>query len=209
MGTRERKEREKMARKNAILEAARTVFFEKGFHAATMDQIAETAELSKGSLYLHFPSKEELYVTLILEGLEILHERFLQAAKDTKDWERKLRNIGKAYCSFYRKNRNYFGILFFLQHGEITSNISESLFQMYFEKGMSCLNVLAKAIQEGMEAGEIETDNPMELAVVSWGSLNGIILLYEEEEHRRFIPGSLDNLIRKSMDLMIEGLKRR
>ena len=50
MGIKDRKEREKIARKKAILDAAREVFFEKGFHTTTMDQIAKVAELSKGSL---------------------------------------------------------------------------------------------------------------------------------------------------------------
>ena len=209
MGTKKRKEREREARKNDILEAAKAVFFERGFHAATMDQIAEAAELSKGSLYLYFSSKEELYVSILVEGLEILYDMFEKAVKDIGVWEEKLHNIAMAYYGFYQGNKNYFKILFFLQHGEIATKISDSLFQICFEKGISCLDFLSKAIQEGMEEEEIETSDPMELAVVLWGAFNGIILLYEEEEHRRFIPGLLDNLIRKTIELLTAGLKKR
>ncbi len=60
-----------------------------------------------------------------------------------------------------------------------------------------------------MEAGEIQQDNPIELALVSWGAFNGIILLYEEKEHRRFIPGPLDSLIMKGIDILLAGLKTR
>jgi AcrR family transcriptional regulator len=209
MGTRERKKREKEARKNEILKAARIIFFKKGFQATTMNQIAEAVELSKGALYIYFHSKEELYVSILVEGLEILHEKFSKAIGGLADWEKKLRNIGWAYYRFYQENENYFQILFLLQHGELSSKVSDPLFQKCLERGISCLNILAQAIGEGMEAKEIETNDPMEMAVLLWGSFNGIILLYEEEEHRRFIPGSLDNLIQKSLDLMLEGLKKR
>lgn len=49
-----------LARRNEILDAATKVFSEKGFHAATLDDIAETAEISKGSIYIHFDSKEAM-----------------------------------------------------------------------------------------------------------------------------------------------------
>ena len=48
------------ARRNEILVAATTVFSEKGFHAATLDDIATEAEISKGSIYVHFDSKEAM-----------------------------------------------------------------------------------------------------------------------------------------------------
>jgi len=207
MGIRERKEREREARKKAILGAAKALFFEHGFHSATMDQIAEAAELSKGSLYLYYPSKEELYVTILVEGLEILHEEFQVAVEDMEGWEKKLRNIGSAYYNFYREYRDYFQILFLLQHGELASKVSDPLYQRCLEKGLSCLNILSQAIQEGMNEGEIASYNPMELAVLLWGSFSGVILLYEEEEHKRFLPSSLDSLLRTNIDLILAGLK--
>ncbi len=62
MGILERKEKEKQQRRDDILGAAKEVFFSKGLMSATMDEIAEKAELSKGTLYLYFASKEELYL---------------------------------------------------------------------------------------------------------------------------------------------------
>ena len=66
MGVQERKEREKQARQDAILEAAREIFFAKGLDQATIDDIAEKAELSKGTIYLYFKSKEELYISVFM-----------------------------------------------------------------------------------------------------------------------------------------------
>lgn len=209
MGTKERKEREREARRNDILDAAKNVFFDKGFNGTTMDQIAEVAELSKGSLYLHFPSKEDLYVSILLEGLDLLNETFKEAVEGIKGWENKLRRIGQAYYDFYKENNNYFRILFFLYHSEIATHVSAELYQMCFEKGLSCLNYLNQALKEGTDAGEIEPLDPMGMSFILWGAFNGIFFLSEEEDHKRFIPGSLDQLIGLSMDMMINGLKRR
>jgi AcrR family transcriptional regulator len=204
-----RKEREKRARKKLIMEAAKKVFFDKGFQSTTMDQIAEEAELSKGALYLYFQTKEELYVSILVEGLEKLRERFEMAVKGVDDWETQARNIGKAYYAFYREDKNYFNILFFLQHGEVSSKVSESLSQECHEMGLSCLSILAGAVEKGIALGEVREQNPMELAVILWGSLNGIILLSEEEEHEKYIPSPLDQMILSSLNLLIDGLRKR
>ena len=73
MGIVERKEREKEHRREEIIDAAQRIFFQKGLSAATMDEIAEAAELSKGTLYLYYNSKEDLYLSVMLRGMDILH----------------------------------------------------------------------------------------------------------------------------------------
>jgi TetR/AcrR family transcriptional regulator len=208
LGTKERREREREARKRAILEGAKTVFFSKGFQSATMDQIAEAAELSKGAIYSYFAHKEDLYVTILLEGLGLLHERFLRAVAGKSDWEEKLRSLGWAYYHFFLENRSYYNILFMIQHGEIASRVSEKVSMACFEKGLACLKVLSEAVEQGIGEGKARVCDPMKTAVLLWGTLNGMILLYEEEERRRFIPDSLEDLIGSSMDLTLNGLKR-
>jgi TetR/AcrR family transcriptional regulator len=208
MGVKERKVREKKARRRAILEAAKTVFFEKGFTATTMDQIAEVAEVSKGSLYLHFPSKEELYASLLLEGLELLYDRFSRAVRDAEGWEDKLRRIGRAYYQFYLDHNPYFKILFLLRHGELAPKVSEDLYQMCNEKGQACLGPLSLAIEEGIREGEVRGEDAMDLATFMWGSFNGIFLIYEEEEHRVLLHSPLDRIVEIGIDFFVRGLKK-
>jgi len=208
MGTRERKERERESRKAEILEAAKSVFFTRGFQAATMDQVAKAAELSKGTLYRYFSCKEELYVTILLEGLDKLTRRFQEATDRVSGWEAKLRAVGEAYFRYYKEEKNYFQILFFLQHGELSSKIPEVLFQACTLKGAEALSYISRAVEEGMEAGDVEPGDPMETAVISWGAMTGIFLLYEEQEHRQFIPIPLENLVKKGIDTLVAGFKK-
>ena len=57
--------RDKEATRERILEAAEKLFAEKGFHETAMDEIVRAAKVSKGGVYFHFPSKEELFFALL------------------------------------------------------------------------------------------------------------------------------------------------
>jgi len=72
---RKKKEREKENRRNTILKAARRLFFDRGFKAVTVDSIAAKSEISKGSIYLCFESKEEIYTQILIADNVALYER--------------------------------------------------------------------------------------------------------------------------------------
>jgi AcrR family transcriptional regulator len=81
--------RRKDARPQEILDAALTVFAEKGFAAARMDDVARRAGVSKGTVYLYFPSKEELFKSLVrvaiggtLEQVSVYTESFSGPARE-------------------------------------------------------------------------------------------------------------------------------
>src|SRR6056297_3785338 len=105
MGTEERKAREKERRRNNIVDAAEKVIFAKGLDQATMEEIAEEAELSKGTLYLYFKNKNELYMAITQRGSDMLNNRFSKvfaAAHDHTGIEL-IRLIGETYLNFVRE----------------------------------------------------------------------------------------------------------
>ncbi|MBL4632593.1 MAG: TetR/AcrR family transcriptional regulator [Kofleriaceae bacterium] len=74
----ERKQQERQARRRRIQRAARTVFAEKGYAKTSIEQIAREASLSVGAIYLYFRSKEDLYVSLLEETLELFDTEMTQ-----------------------------------------------------------------------------------------------------------------------------------
>ena len=79
MSTISRKERERMARRDEILESAATVFAEHGYNGATIQEVAQRAELSVGTLYNFFENKQELFNKLIVREARRLHEGLREA----------------------------------------------------------------------------------------------------------------------------------
>jgi AcrR family transcriptional regulator len=71
----EKRKKEKENRKNTILRAARRLFFDRGFKSVTVDNIAAKSEVSKGSIYLCFESKEEIYAQILISDNIALYER--------------------------------------------------------------------------------------------------------------------------------------
>ncbi|HEX5958111.1 MAG TPA: TetR/AcrR family transcriptional regulator [Hyphomicrobiaceae bacterium] len=73
--------RDPEARRQAILEAALTVFAAEGFAAAKLDQVAETAGVAKGTIYLHFKDKQDLFEQMVREAVSPVIGRLEALAK--------------------------------------------------------------------------------------------------------------------------------
>ncbi|NOZ75852.1 MAG: TetR/AcrR family transcriptional regulator [FCB group bacterium] len=71
----DRKTREKEQRRKSILTAAEKLFARDGYTATSLDRVAEEVEISKGTIYLYFKNKEDLFFTLIRERFEALIQR--------------------------------------------------------------------------------------------------------------------------------------
>jgi AcrR family transcriptional regulator len=77
-------QRRKQARPGEILDAALAVFAEKGFAAARMEDIAVHAGVTKGTIYLYFPSKEEVFKSLARQHIT---DTLMVAAQQAKEYE--------------------------------------------------------------------------------------------------------------------------
>lgn len=104
MGIAERKERERQQRREEIVQAAEHVFFNKGFDLSTMDDIAEEAELSKGTLYLYFKSKEDLHMAVARNSIRLLKSVTLKATEGEGTALEKLGRMGRAVVAFSRSD---------------------------------------------------------------------------------------------------------
>ena len=74
MSVRERKERERLARRETILAAAAQVFAKHGVDGATVEMVARQAEVAVGTIYLYFFSRDDLFVSLMAERIGKLRE---------------------------------------------------------------------------------------------------------------------------------------
>jgi len=87
-------------RRAQLLKAAQEVFVANGYHGAAMDEIAETAHVSKPVLYQHFPSKRELYLALLDNHLSALTDLMMGALNSTSDNKERVQAVMRAYYRF-------------------------------------------------------------------------------------------------------------
>jgi AcrR family transcriptional regulator len=99
-------------RRQQLLDVAREVFAQRGFHATSMDEIAETAGVTKPVLYQHFPSKRALYVELLTDTGEQLLRALTTATRDIQSGREQVQQGFLAYFRFVRDRRASFRLLF-------------------------------------------------------------------------------------------------
>lgn len=102
--SKQRQEAEESRHREEILTAAMQVFVEKGFHAATMRDVAQMAEFSVGKLYLHFSSKEVLYQEMLDQHLAELLDEVEAALRETRGAKERIETAIRAQLSYFEKN---------------------------------------------------------------------------------------------------------
>ncbi|NOZ03908.1 MAG: TetR/AcrR family transcriptional regulator [FCB group bacterium] len=192
------------------MDAAKEVFFAKGLLAATMDEIAEKAEYSKGTLYLYFQSKEELYLSLLEEGNKIFDQIMREQLSQLRSAEELIRGIASVYYNFFIDYPDYFKIMFFLHHGDLQSKISPEFFDQCMCQAEDTLRVIEGIIQKGINEGTFREVDPWKMTLNLWATANGIFLLCSEKEHHAFMKGNNEKiLLDHALDIYLEGLKKK
>jgi len=207
--TRARREREKRERRRSILQAAREMFSENGFHHATVDSVAERAEVSKGTVYLYFESKEALLAHLLLEGLEELITELDQAYTTTVDLpaDEQLTALARAYLGFFREDPQYFPFLMAMDRGRFQDAIPPELYQEILEASLGGLDLAVRVVEWGCRTGMFGCRDPRKAACVFWASLNGVLQLMEHPLRRDMVGVEEDVLYQSTIDTVIRGLK--
>jgi AcrR family transcriptional regulator len=100
------------ARRAAILEAAQSVFGQRGYHGTSIDDIAQAAGISKALIYEHFASKRELHAELVAVHAGELFRRLEANANAGTAGERRMRGGVDIFFSFVEDNREAWRVLF-------------------------------------------------------------------------------------------------
>ncbi|MGE5593911.1 MAG: TetR/AcrR family transcriptional regulator [Betaproteobacteria bacterium] len=150
----------KEARKrDLILDAAQQVFSKKGFHQATVEEIADVAGVGKGTVYLYFPSKKEVLVALIEERLRELtgelKERVEAVAAGLRTCTEKLRQAISFQMEVLRKSQDFLTVM----SGDI-GELGQELDRRTREARRAFVAVMETIISEGTRKGEFRDIDP-------------------------------------------------
>jgi AcrR family transcriptional regulator len=209
MGITERKEREKESRKESIIDAAQKVFFEKGLLLSTMDEIAETAELAKGTLYLYYHSKEDLYLAVMMRGMLIMSSMFEEVIARNLSVVQTMVELTKSYTAFFEQHKNYFRMMNFFNTPQFHKQVSEETMRSCDEVNQSLWNLVVEIIKQGMTEKNIRTDlNPIEISLIMWSNAT-TLLMRIDNQHDMFkqkLNIDLNETLRMSNILFLESI---
>jgi AcrR family transcriptional regulator len=208
MGIAERRKLEKDARIKLICDSAAAVFRKKGFRNSTIEDIAALAQIAKGTIYLYFKSKSDLYFCLVQPALENLSKRLIEIAEDKVDRsDNRMRRLGRAIYEFYSNNMDAYYLLIRYNEEEYSKLLPEDRLSDF--KGLMRCNLKQGeiVINEGIEKGIFKKINPYAGAVIFWSAFIGMIQFQEnrmKQGKKDYRQSTLDYL-----EIFIDGLKSR
>ena len=193
------------SRRNEVLDAARELFFANGYHGTTVEQIARRAGYSKRTVYLDFANKDELFITLCVEGGDLLFRKLNQSRQEEALFEAGIDLYLKAYIDFSREHSEYYRMIFSEATPEIIANCSKDLRARLEMVERACLGILVDWAERAMREAIIPKIDPLEVAVAFLGSATGIIQLFRGIQVI-FSREALESLARKTTWMLWRGL---
>lgn len=155
MQTLSRKQREIVERERQILALARPILLREGYPALSMDRLAAEMEYAKGTLYNHFPNKEEIVAALAIESLELRRKLFEHAALLSSQSRVRMMAIGSA-CELYATScSEHFAIEQLLRNAIIWEKASEKRQSLIRNCELRAMGIVAGVVRDAVAGGEL------------------------------------------------------
>jgi AcrR family transcriptional regulator len=182
-----------------ILDAAAQIFRRKGFHGASMADIAGAVNLQKASLYHHVSSKQEILLALLDRALELLLERISEISTQPISADHKLRQMIRTYLQILSENTDLSSVLLFehrslerKQHARHVPNRDK------FEA------LWRDVLSEGVKAKLFVCDDPALATRALLGILNWTITWYRPDG-----PLTIEQIADQYAELLLNGLLKK
>lgn len=157
-----------------ILKAAVKVFAKKGFHETKVAEIARSAGVADGTIYLYFKNKEDLLISVFEENIEQLNTELRQDLGGLPDSPSKIRHIFRCQLGVIRAQRDLAEVL------SVTLRQSNRFLRQFAAPKFSdYLGIIAEVVEEGQKKGELRADvSPRVVARALFGALDGLLLTW-------------------------------
>ena len=148
-------------KRQRIMEAALQVLRTRQFHEVTLDEVARVADVGKGTLYLYFSDKEDLFFQTAVAGFDDMCERLEAQAADGIPFREGLLGTCRTISGFFRERRPLFRLI--LAQGERALESGGRLRARWLERRKKMTRTLTAIIAQGVSAGVLRSDVPEEV----------------------------------------------
>lgn len=175
-----RRDRERLTRRQAILDAALSTFATKGYESATLNEVAERAEFGKGTLYNYFPGgKEEILFALfdeVYDGVvELTNDYFADRENDDEPTRGVFRNYIALMIAHFIDHLPKFLLLIKEAHRMVFGDQTENATYLFAQRERVA-EALAKPVQLAMDRGELKPMDAHTVAHLIMGNIHGYLM---------------------------------
>lgn len=153
-----RKQRELLERETLILDTAQQVMHEHGYTYLTMDRLATAVEYSKGTLYNHFSSKEDLVCSLCCRSIQQLIEVFSRAASYQGNTRERYSAIGIGYALHHQLHPLDAQNLQIIKINAVREKVSETKLKEMEALERNITQIAMSVVQQAIDCGDLPAD---------------------------------------------------
>lgn len=150
-----RKERERAAREELILDHAQRMLLKDGFQNLNLDELAEAVEYSKGTLYLHFKTKEDIALAVVTRAQKERADFFERAVQFNGRSRERVQAIGFACCHFANVYPDYYNVEMMLKSLSFWEKADETRQHQYAMQGGRCFRSIHGLVTDGLKDGDL------------------------------------------------------
>lgn len=155
-----RKQRELFEREQLILDTAQLILKQEGLHCLTMDRVAAEIEYSKGTVYNHFSSKEEIISGISCRSLYTLIDMFNRASQYPGNHRERIAAIGIAHSLYAQLHPAELQNLQLIKSSAIREKISDEKQQQLLHLEHSVTSIVLEIINQAIKDGDIPENQP-------------------------------------------------
>ncbi|HSK74631.1 MAG TPA: TetR/AcrR family transcriptional regulator [Pyrinomonadaceae bacterium] len=198
MSVKQRRQREKENLRQLILDTAREMFAEEGYHSVSMRKIADKIEYSPTTIYLYFKDKNDLLQQICNETFANLGQKLQSISKKHTTNIDGLREGLRTYIEFGLKHPKHYEVTFMLP---LTENLGD---EFEGSLGKRAFEFLKIGVKDCMESGEIARGDVDLVSQTLWAGIHGVTSLLIGHEGFPFV--NKKTLINSVIDTMLKGL---
>jgi len=162
------------SKRERILAAGLRLFAYEPYQAVTMDRVAEAAGVAKGTLYLYFQSKEDLYLEILSDGLETIARAYNSTVDPKSSVTERLRHAVTVTIQFYDQRRDLLRLM--ATEEPRMAQARNRLIQGWRDRGVRFFSALVK---EGIATGAFRSGDPVLATHAILGGMRSVMLHYE------------------------------
>lgn len=194
MSIEERRQKEKEQRRRTILAAAERLFAGDGFHNTTIEQVAADIDLSKGTIYLYFQSKEDLFFSILEEKIDNYTHHLKERLAQAENLKCAVSITVSEQFKFLTENHHFFRLAM-SESTKFEQKPSHEMRLNFIAKQVQFTALLEKVFSTHMKKQAISGFKPKSLALSVNGAINAHMMNW-------LITGSKTNLEKVKADIL-------
>ena len=183
-----------VSKRERIIGSALKLFANESYQAVTMDRVAESAGVAKGTLYLYFQSKEDLYLGILTDGMESMVRDYQASVDSNADVKVRLRHAVTMTIEFYDRRRDLLRLM--MTEEPRMPEARNRIRDEWRDRGVKFFNSL---IEEGMQSGAFRPVDSLMATYAIMGSIRSVMLFYGAHH-------PVDRIIDELAEMMVRSL---